>query len=233
MFGSRSRTGGTLRSSPLWHGAQLALDATIVSPVTRALRKRNGRVRALVVGDVFRRLVACAVAQAFQSACLPFQYGLGDGSPALGSCASCRVDPLTVVCSCTKARAKEKQQKKHRSGDPHPRADTQPGWAVDSATRRKRRDTYPELTQARHCRLVVVGVEIGGCLGAEAARVPGAAVNSLDLFADGSRGARRGSGQPRQNACLPRCRRLSQVRPPLILPIAFAHLVLTQSHMHW
>ena len=75
---------------PLWHGAQLALDATIVSPVTR-------------------------------------------------------------------------------SGDPHPRADTQPGWAVDNAARRKRRDTYPELTRARRCRLVVVGVEVGGRFGAEAA----------------------------------------------------------------
>ena len=63
---------------PLWHGAQLALDATIVSPVTR-------------------------------------------------------------------------------SGDPHPRADTQPGWAVDNAARRKRRDTYPELTRARRCRLALEG----------------------------------------------------------------------------
>ena len=45
-----------------------------------ALRKPNGRVRALVVGDVFRRLVARALAQhfagAFQDACLPYQFGL-------------------------------------------------------------------------------------------------------------------------------------------------------------
>ena len=45
-----------------------------------ALRKPNGRVRALVVGDVFRRLVARALAQhfagAFQEACLPYQFGL-------------------------------------------------------------------------------------------------------------------------------------------------------------
>eukprot|EP00439_Symbiodinium_sp_Y106_P057028 s4895_g8.t1 len=46
-----------------------------------ALRKPNGRVRALVVGDVFRGLVARALAQhfagAFQEACLPYQFGLG------------------------------------------------------------------------------------------------------------------------------------------------------------
>eukprot|EP00439_Symbiodinium_sp_Y106_P006500 s1645_g1.t1 len=45
-----------------------------------ARRKPNGRVRALVVGDVFRRLVARALAQhfagAFQDACLPYQFGL-------------------------------------------------------------------------------------------------------------------------------------------------------------
>ena len=41
---------------------------------------QTGRVRALVVGDVFRRLVARALAQhfaaAFQEACLPYQFGL-------------------------------------------------------------------------------------------------------------------------------------------------------------
>ena len=45
-----------------------------------ALRKPNGRVRALVVGDVFRRLVARTLAQhyaaALQTACMPFQFGL-------------------------------------------------------------------------------------------------------------------------------------------------------------
>ena len=75
---------------PLWHGSQLALDATIVSPVTR-------------------------------------------------------------------------------SGEAHPRADTQPGWAANNAARRKRRDTYPELTRARRCRLVVIGIEVGGRFGDEAA----------------------------------------------------------------
>ena len=45
-----------------------------------ALRKPNGRVRALVVGDVFRRLVARTLAQHFaeelQAACMPYQFGL-------------------------------------------------------------------------------------------------------------------------------------------------------------
>ena len=73
---------------PLWHGSQLALDATIVSPLTRL-------------------------------------------------------------------------------GEAHPRADVQPGCAVTAAAHRKRHHTYPELARARRCRLVVVGVEIGGRFGTE------------------------------------------------------------------
>ena len=75
---------------PLWHGAQLAVDATLVSPVTRA-------------------------------------------------------------------------------GELQTRADVEPGLAVSSAAERKRRCTYPELTRARRCRLVVVGPEVGGRFGTEAA----------------------------------------------------------------
>ena len=45
-----------------------------------ALRKPTGRLRALVVGDVFRRLVARALARHFaaalQDACMPYQFGL-------------------------------------------------------------------------------------------------------------------------------------------------------------
>ncbi|CAK9110814.1 Uncharacterized protein MJECL23 [Durusdinium trenchii] len=45
-----------------------------------ALQKPNGRVRGLVLGDVFRRLVARTLAQQlaarFQAACMPFQYAL-------------------------------------------------------------------------------------------------------------------------------------------------------------
>ena len=53
-----------------------------------ALRKPNGRVRALVVGDVFRRLVARALAQqhfagAFQEARLPYQFGLSTPATVL------------------------------------------------------------------------------------------------------------------------------------------------------
>ena len=72
-----------------------------------ALRKPNGRVRALVVGDVFRRLVARALAQqfseAFQSACLPFQYGLGTraGTEALSKVlrVATELDPRATVLS--------------------------------------------------------------------------------------------------------------------------------------
>ena len=36
--------------------------------------------------------------------------------------------------------------------------------SVDGAARRKRHQTYPELVRDRRCRLVVVGVEVGGRL---------------------------------------------------------------------
>ena len=75
---------------PLWHGSQQAIDATIVSPVTRA-------------------------------------------------------------------------------GEAQPGADARPGQALVGAARRKRRQTYPELVRARRCRLVVVGVEVGGRFSTEAA----------------------------------------------------------------
>ena len=45
------------------------------------------------------------------------------------------------------------------------------GRAIEAAVTRKRRDTYPELGEARRCRLVVVGVQAGG-FGAEAAQCP-------------------------------------------------------------
>ena len=54
---------------------------------------------------------------------------------------------------------------------PHPRADVQPGTAVSAAARRKRRQTYPELERARRCRLVVVGLEVGGRFGTEAVQL--------------------------------------------------------------
>ena len=48
-----------------------------------------------------------------------------------------------------------------RRGEAHPRADVQSGCAVLAAARRKRCQTHPELGRARHCRLVVVGIETG------------------------------------------------------------------------
>ena len=56
-----------------------------------------------------------------------------------------------------------------RDGRPHPGTETQPGVAVRTADRRKRRQTYPELDCGRRCRLVVFGLEVGGRWDAEAA----------------------------------------------------------------
>ena len=72
----------------LHRAAERLANADVPEPVLAAIRvgravalqKPNGRVRALVVGDVFRRLVARTLAQhfaaAFQKACLPHQCGL-------------------------------------------------------------------------------------------------------------------------------------------------------------
>ena len=50
-----------------------------------------------------------------------------------------------------------------RSGEPRPGADSQPGLALQLATRRKRRETYPELSRSPRCRLHrVFAVETGG-----------------------------------------------------------------------
>ena len=75
---------------PLWHGSQLALDATIVSPVTR-------------------------------------------------------------------------------SGEAHPQLTHSRHGPRIMPRGAKKRDTYPELTRARRCRLVVIGLEVGGRFGDEAA----------------------------------------------------------------
>ena len=72
-----------------------------------ALRKPNGRVRALVVGDVFRRLVGRVLAQHFaprlQEACLPFQYGLStrSGTEAVSRLlrAAAEADPRATILS--------------------------------------------------------------------------------------------------------------------------------------
>ena len=87
MFWSRTTAASKLSPMgfPLWHGSQLAIDATIVSPVTRAGKAQPGADARLV-----------------------------------------------------------------------------------GAARRNGRQTYPELARARRCRLVIVGVEVGGRFSSEA-----------------------------------------------------------------
>ena len=55
-----------------------------------------------------------------------------------------------------------------RDGAAHPHAATTPATAITQATRRKRISVYPEFASQRRCRLVVVGLEIGGRWGIEA-----------------------------------------------------------------
>ena len=72
-----------------------------------ALRKPNGRVRALVVGDVLRRLVGRTLAQQYaselQAACMPIQYGLSTraGTEALVRLlrVATEMDPRATVLS--------------------------------------------------------------------------------------------------------------------------------------
>ena len=87
--------------------------------------------------------------------------------PHLERCAvagrtACRPDPqqavdATIVSPVT------------RACEAQPGAAVQPGKALEAAARRKRRQTYPELLRAPRCRLVVVGVEVSGHFGNEAA----------------------------------------------------------------
>ena len=64
-----------------------------------------------------------------------------------------------------------------RDGTARARADREPGAAASDAARRKRQETYPEILAARRCKLVVVGLEVGGRLTAET-------VTFLRLLAD-------------------------------------------------
>ena len=54
-----------------------------------------------------------------------------------------------------------------RSGEPRSRGGTYAGAALQDARRNKER-TYPELLQNRRCRLVVLGIEVGGMWSNEA-----------------------------------------------------------------
>ena len=47
-------------------------------------------------------------------------------------------------------------------GAPRPGADREPGLALRQIRRRKRHHTYPELLRSRRCRLLVLGLEVGG-----------------------------------------------------------------------
>ena len=105
-----------LDSKLLHSAAQRLAQADVPGPAFAALRvgrmvalqKPNGRgVRALVVGDVFRRLVGRTLAQTFapqlQQACLPHQYGLSTraGTEAL-TCvlrAAVEIDPRATILS--------------------------------------------------------------------------------------------------------------------------------------
>ena len=49
-----------------------------------------------------------------------------------------------------------------RDGRPRRHGDSRPGVALQTAARKKREQTCPELLAARRCRLVVLGFEVGG-----------------------------------------------------------------------
>ena len=82
------------------------LDTLLVGRVV-ALRKPNGSVRALVIGDVLRRHVGRVLAQGFgqhiQDACMPLQYGLSTraGTEAVARVlrAATEINPRTTVLS--------------------------------------------------------------------------------------------------------------------------------------
>lgn len=54
----------------------------------------------------------------------------------------------------------------NRDGEPQPHTDTTDGAWLQEARRRKER-AYPELLQSRRCKLVVLGIEVGGRWSAE------------------------------------------------------------------
>ncbi|CAE7215665.1 unnamed protein product [Symbiodinium sp. KB8] len=88
--------------------APAAVVAAIRAGRIAALRKPNGRVRALVVGDVLRRLVGRTLAQEYaselQAACMPFQYSLStragtEGLVRLLLRVATEIDPRATVLS--------------------------------------------------------------------------------------------------------------------------------------
>ena len=93
-----------------------------------ALTKPFGGVRALVMGDVFRRLVARPLAQQyadeFMAVTAPFQYALNTraGSEAIiwALRAATKVDPPTTVLSIDGVRACELRRVPTGNGSPTP-----------------------------------------------------------------------------------------------------------------
>ena len=66
----------------------------------------------------------------------------------------------------TALSTRERRSRLTRDGTARARAGREPGAAASDAARRKRQDTYPELSAARRCKLVVVGLQVGGRLSA-------------------------------------------------------------------
>ena len=131
-----------------WHGAQLALDATIVT------RSGDPHPRAKLSLLLGLALSLAPPSDVVAGVSFPFSFTLVVPQATRG---------MLGLASTSRILGSRQRQAKL---DKHPRADTQPGWAVvDSAAWCKRRDTYPELTRARRCRLVVVGVAVGGRFG--------------------------------------------------------------------
>ena len=56
-----------------------------------------------------------------------------------------------------------------RTGQVRHASDANPGAAILAASQRKREHTYPEFSGSRRCHLIILGLEVGGRWGEEAA----------------------------------------------------------------
>ena len=164
-----------------------------------ALRKGDGRVRGLVLGDTFRRLLSRTLAQtfgaAFDAACAPHQFALSTraGAEALTRAVRARLaldDQATLVSvdgvgaydhvSRAAILAALHQNPHLTELLPYVRQfyaspssyvwyDRHCAAHHVAAAQRKRRYVYPELRTAARCRLVIIALEIGGRWSDEAA----------------------------------------------------------------
>ena len=135
---------------PLWGGSQLAVDTTPVSPLTFAGVPRRRRGSTAVATHV---LVRDLNRQAHRQDERRIEV-IANGRPLWGG-SQLAVD-TTPVSPLTFA------------GVPRRRRGSTAGAALAEARRAKER-TYPEFADARRCRLVVLGLEVGGRWSAEAA----------------------------------------------------------------